>query len=113
MSKQRTYGVQKRNEKTCMKTENILDLDTSVLFQLPIEQRKKAIEMGVDVLIEQILLLSYKNSQSFIKTFNQVMTTIDLNLTTEKLNENYEMCYYYEELMWGLRRRIEEIKKVK
>jgi hypothetical protein len=96
-----------------MKTENILDLDTSVLFQLPIEQRKKAIEMGVDVLIEQILLLSYKNSQSFIKTFNQVMTTIDLNLTTEKLNENYEMCYYYEELMWGLRRRIEEIKKVK
>jgi hypothetical protein len=96
-----------------MKTENILDLDTSVLFQLPIEQRKKAIEMGVDVLIEQILLLSYKNSQTFIKTFNQVMTTIDLNLTTEKLNENYEMCYYYEELMWGLRRRIEEIKKVK
>ena len=91
----------------------ILDLDTSVLFQLPIEQRKKAIEMGVDVLIEQILLLSYKNSQSFIKTFNQVMTTIDLNLTTEKLNENYEMCYYYEELMWGLRRRVEEIKKVK
>jgi hypothetical protein len=69
--------------------------------------------MGVDVLIEQILLLSYKNSQTFIKTFNQVMTTIDLNLTTEKLNENYEMCYYYEELMWGLRRRIEEIKKVK
>lgn len=96
-----------------MKTENILDLDTSVLFQLPIEQRKKAIEMGADVLIEQILLLSYKNSQTFIKTFNQVMTTIDLNLTTEKLNENYEMCYYYEELMWGLRRRIEEIKKVK
>jgi hypothetical protein len=96
-----------------MKTENFLDLDTSVLFQLPIEQRKKAIEMGVDVLIEQILLLSYKSSQTFIKTFNQVMTTIDLNLTTEKLNENYEMCYYYEELMWGLRRRIEEIKKVK
>lgn len=91
----------------------LLDLDTSVLFQLPLEQRKKAIEMGVDVLIEQILLLSYKKDQTFIKTFNEVMATIDLNLTIEKENENYEMCYYYEELMWGLRRRMDEIKKTK
>jgi hypothetical protein len=96
-----------------MKPQEILDLDTKVLFQLPIEQRKKAIEMGVDVLIEQILLLSYKKDQTFIKTFNQVMATIDLNLTIEKESENYEMCYYYEELMWGLRRRMEEIKKTK
>lgn len=96
-----------------MKPIEILDLDTSVLFQLPLEHRKKAIEMGVDVLIEQILLLSYKKNQTFIKTFNQVMMTIDINLTIEKENENYEMCYYYEELMWGLRRRMEEIKKTK
>jgi hypothetical protein len=96
-----------------MSKVGLLDLDTSILFQLPVEQRKKAIEMGVDVLIEQILLLSYKKDQTFIKTFNQVMATIDLNLTIEKENENYEMCYYYEELMWGLRRRMEEIKKTK
>ena len=91
----------------------LLDLDTSVLFQLPVEERKKAIEMGVDVLIEQILLLSYKKEQGFVKTFNEVMATIDLNLTLEKENENYELCYYYEELMWGLRRRMVEIKKTK
>jgi hypothetical protein len=96
-----------------MKPQEILDLDTSVLFQLPVEQRKMVIEKGVDVLIEQILLLSYKKDQTFIKTFNQLMMTIDLNLTTEKQNENYEMCYYYEELMWGLRRKIEEIKNIK
>jgi hypothetical protein len=96
-----------------MSKVGLLDLDMSILFQLPVEERKKAIEMGVDLLIEQILLLSYKKDQTFIKTFNQVMATIDLNLTIEKENENYEMCYYYEELMWGLRRRMEEIKKVK
>lgn len=93
--------------------KDILDTDISILFQLPVEDRKKTIEMGVDVLIEQILLLSYKQDKTFIKTLNEVMAVIDLNLTIEKENENYELCYYYEELMWGLRRRVDEIKKLK
>lgn len=93
--------------------KDILDTDISILFQLPVEDRKKTIEMGVDVLIEQILLLSYKQDKTFIKTLNEVMSVIDLNLTIEKENENYELCYYYEELMWGLRRRVDEIKKLK
>lgn len=90
---------------------DLLEIDTTSLFQLPVEERKKIIEMSVDVLIEQILLLSYKKDKTFIKTFNEVMATIDLNLTIERENENYEVCYYYEELMWGLRRRMDEIKK--
>jgi hypothetical protein len=50
-----------------MKDLKLLDLEPGQLFNLPVEDRKKVIEIGVDLLIEQVLLLSYKQNKTFIK----------------------------------------------
>jgi hypothetical protein len=90
-----------------------LELEAGELFNLPVQDRKKLIESGVDLLIEQVILLSYKQNKTFLKVINETLFVLDGNIEKEKQNENYELCYYLEELKWGVHRRLEEIKKIK
>ena len=97
-----------------MKIKNeLLELDVNDLFNLSVDERKRLIEIAADVLIDQVLFLSYRQEKTFIKTLNEVLAQIDFNLSVERQKENYELCYYYEELMWGVKRKMEEIKNIK
>lgn len=97
-----------------MKIKNeLLEVDVKDLFNLSVDERKRLIEIAVDVLIDQVLFLSYRQEKTFIKTLNEVLAQVDFNLAVEREKENYELCYYYEELMWGVKRKMEEIKNIK
>lgn len=89
------------------------ELRTQDIFNLTPEERKEVIEQGVDLLLLECQLLSNKTDLTFSKVLNDVMFNIE-NQKKRALNqENYELVWYYEELTWGVRNKIDEIKKEK
>lgn len=87
------------------------ELRTKDIFNLTPEERKEVIEQGVDLLLLECQLLSNRTDLTFSKVLNDVMFNIE-NQKKRALNEeNYELVWYYEELTWGVRNKIDEIKK--
>lgn len=91
----------------------IRDLNTKDLFTLNLDERKDVVEQGVDLLLMQVKLLSNRSEQTFTKVLNDVMFNIGKNKEEALTEENYELVWYYEELSWGVKNKMEELKKDK
>jgi len=88
-------------------------LETGDLFSLTPEERKQIIQESVEIILTQCDILSKRTNTKLSKVINNVLYNIELNKDIEERNENYELCYYYDELMWGVHNRLEELKKNK
>jgi hypothetical protein len=91
----------------------LTELQTKDLFNLNLEDRKDVVDQGVDLLLMQVKLLSNRTEQTFSKVLNDVMFSIEKNKEEALNTENYELVWYYEELTWGVRNKIDELKKNK
>jgi hypothetical protein len=89
------------------------ELHTKDLFNLNLEERKDVVDQGVDLLLMQVKLLSNRTDLTFSKVLNDVMFNIDKNKEEALNTENYELVWYYEELTWAVRNKIDELKKNK
>lgn len=87
------------------------ELRTQDIFNLTPEERKEVIEQGVDLLLLECQLLSSRAELTFSKVLNDVMFNIENQKKRALNDENYELVWYYEELTWGVRNKIDEIKK--
>ena len=87
------------------------ELRTKDIFNLTPEERKEVIEQGVDLLLLECQLLSNRTDLTFSKVLNDVMFNIENQKKRALTEENYELVWYYEELTWGVRNKIDEIKK--
>lgn len=91
-----------------------LDLiESDDLFSLTPEERKQVIQESVELVLVQCDIISKTTNTKLSKIINKVLYNIELNKNIEEENENYELCYYYDELMWGVHNRLEELKKNK
>jgi hypothetical protein len=91
----------------------IENFDSADLFQLTPEERKQIIHEGVDLLLQRCSQISKIYNKNLTKVINETIYNIETNKIIEEQNENYELCYFYDELIWGVHNRLAEIKKQK
>lgn len=89
---------------------NIETLDSKDLFTLSRERRVEVIEEGVDLLIAQCYEISEMTEIKLSKVLSDSLGRMELKVQQLKDTENYELCYYLTELIWGVHRRIKELK---
>lgn len=89
---------------------NIETLDSKDLFTLSRERRVEVIEEGVDLLIAQCYEISEMTEMKLSKVLSDSLGRMELKVQQLKDTENYELCYYLTELIWGVHRRIKELK---
>ena len=88
-------------------------IDSKDLFHLTKEERIQLINESVELLLMNCAMISKKYNRNLTKIINETIYNIEVNKMIEEENENYELCYYYDELIWGVHNKLEEIKKIK
>jgi hypothetical protein len=81
------------------------------LFQLTTDERVEVIKQSVDILLDQIILSSRVQNKPFQRTFNETMFALSNMRFQAQEEEDYEMCYYLNELEFGLTNKIDQLKK--
>lgn len=85
-------------------------IESKDLFNLSREERVQVIEQGVDLLISNCYEISEITELKLSKVLSDTLGRIELQVQQLKDTENYELCYYLTELIWGVHRRIKELK---
>ena len=91
--------------------DNVEDVEVGELFNLPIEDRKKVIEAGVDVLFQQIIITAQMTDILPSKLLNNTLANIEEQIKYHTEKDNYEMCYYFTEIFWEANKRLEDLRK--
>ena len=78
----------------------IQDIDVSELFKLPIESRKELVKQGVDLFYQQSKIGALVLNTSLDTHIDRSLITLELEMEKEQKKENYEMVWYYNEIIW-------------
>jgi len=81
------------------------------IFNLPTEAKKKVIEGGSLLLWEQCHLVSKLTNEKFSVILSRSLGNLELKITELQKEEQYELCYYLNEVIWGVHRLIQENRK--
>ena len=96
-----------------MNKEEIENLEDGQLFHLSIEDRKKVIDTGVDVLFQSVMLTAQMTEVLPSQLLNNTLANIEEQIKHHQENDNYEMCYYFTEVFWEANKRLEDLRKKK
>ena len=96
-----------------MNTEEVEDLEAGELFNLSIEDRKKVIEIGVDVLFQQVIITAQMTNMLPSQLLNNTLANIEEQIKYHQENDNFELCYYFTEVFWEDNKRLEDLRKQK
>ena len=89
------------------------DVEVEEFFNLSLEDRKKVIEMGVDVLFQQIIITAQMVNMLPSQLLNNTLFSIEEQIKYHTENDNFELCYYFTEIFWEANKRLEELRKDK
>ena len=81
------------------------DIDVSELFKLPIESRRELVKQGVDLFYQQSKIGALVLNTSLDTHIDRSLITLELEMEKEQKKENYEMVWYYNEIIWGIHER--------
>jgi transcriptional accessory protein Tex/SPT6 len=93
--------------------ENINEVEAGELFDLPVEDRKKVIDAGVDMLFQQILLTAQITEVLPSQLLNNTLANMEEQIKYHTENDNFELCYYFTEVFWETNKRLEDLRKGK
>jgi hypothetical protein len=93
--------------------EDVNEVEAGELFNLPIEDRKKVIEAGVDMLFQQILLTAQITDVLPSQLLNNTLANMEEQIKYHTENDNFELCYYFTEVFWETNKRLEDLRKGK
>jgi len=96
-----------------MNIQEIEDLEPGQLFNLSVEDRKKVIDAGVDVLFQSVLLTAQMTEVLPSKLLNDTLANIEEQIKHHQENDNFELCYYFTEVFWEANKRLEDLRKGK
>ena len=96
-----------------MNIEEIESLEDGELFNLSVEDRKKVIDSGVDVLFQSVIITAQMTDILPSKLLNNTLANIEEQIKHHQENDNYEMCYYFTEVFWEANKRLEDLRKKK
>lgn len=84
------------------------DIDVSDLFKLSLEDRKMIVEKGLELFIEQSRIGALILEVSVDTFMDKALWRIELELEKAKAQENYELVWYLNELIWGVHSKRNE-----
>ena len=93
--------------------EDVNEVEAGELFNLPVEDRKKVIDAGVDMLFQQILLTSQITEILPSQLLNNTLANMEEQIKYHTENDNFELCYYFTEVFWETNKRLEDLRKGK
>jgi hypothetical protein len=96
-----------------MNNQDVEDLEPGELFNLSVEERKRVIEVGVDVLFQQIIITAQMTETLPSVLLNGTLSSIEEQIKYHQENENFELCYYFTEVFWEANKRLEDLRKQK
>ena len=91
---------------------DIENIDAKDLFKVDIEIRKRIIESGVEVLLNNAIQTSKTTDMKLSKVLNDTLAAIEFHLEMYKEDENYELFYYMTDLQFGLFTRINKAHQI-
>lgn len=94
-----------------MNIQEVEDLEVDELFNLSVEDRKKVIDVGVDLLFQQIMITSQMNDIKPSVLMNGTLHSIEQQIKEHKENDNFELCYYFTEVFWETNKRLDNLRK--
>lgn len=94
-----------------MRPSHLDEIEVSDLFKISTEDRIALIEWGVNNVIENCQKLSKITGEKTSKLLNETLWKYELKVKELAEEEQYELSYYFNELIWGVHRRLEEINK--
>ena len=89
------------------------DLQEQDLKNLTLDEKKVIIGEAVDYIFNDTLRLSKAVDMKASKILNDIMVGLDRQLTKEQQDENYELCFFINEIMWEIRNRLDKLKQNK
>lgn len=93
--------------------KNLDDIDPKSLFILPLEERKNLIENGSEMLWRQCEMTSVLTGTGLFSILNQSLQILDVRIQTLQKEEDYELCYFLQEVCWETHNRLEKEKTKK
>ena len=96
-----------------MRNFHLEEIEVSELFKISTEDRVALIEWGVNNVIENCQKLSKITGEKTSKLLNETLWKYELKVKELAEEEQYELSYYFYELIWGVHRRLEQIKEDK
>jgi len=91
----------------------LAELNEHDLLKLSVEDKKTIINEAVDMLMNECISVGQAFSLKPSKVLNDTLARIDNEKALQEKKENYELCYFLNEIMWEVRRRLDELKKDK
>jgi len=96
-----------------MKLDDFEDIEIKDLFKISREQRVSLIEAGVDSIIENCQKTSIFTGVKTSKLLSDTLGRLEFKVQELASEEEYELSYYINELIWGVHRKLAEIQKNK
>lgn len=88
------------------------DLQEQDLKNLTLEEKKTIINEAVDYIIHDTFKISKAMDLKASKILNDVLVGIHTQITKQQQNENYELCYFLNEITWEIRNRLDKQKTI-
>jgi hypothetical protein len=89
------------------------EIEVEEFFNLPIEDRKKVIELGVDVLFQQILITAQIGNMLPSQLLNNTLVSMENQIKYHTENDNFELAYYFTEVFWETNKRLDNLRNKK
>jgi len=86
---------------------NIEDLNIKDLHNMDIETKKAVIDAGVDVLLEQVQLMSVLTEEKKSTILSLMLGNLDNQIKELQNKEEYELCYFINEIIWATQRKLD------
>jgi hypothetical protein len=88
-------------------------IDEKDLQKLSLEEKKKVITESVDVILDDVIYLAKIVEEKPSKVLNTTLQGIHKQISLQEQKENYEMCWFLNEIMWEIRSRLDKEKQRK
>jgi hypothetical protein len=88
-------------------------IDEKDLQKLSLEEKKKVITESVDVILDDVIYLAKIVEEKPSKVLNTTLQGIHKQISLQEEKENYEMCWFLNEIMWEIRSRLDKEKQRK
>jgi prophage maintenance system killer protein len=90
---------------------NLDELEVGELFSLSVEDREKVIEIGVDLLFQEVMITAQINEMKPSILLSGALGNIEQQIKYHTDNDNFELSYYFTEIFWEANKRLEELRK--
>lgn len=81
---------------------SINDVDIKDIFNHPIEDRKKLVEEGVELFLQQTKIGALILNCSVESYMDRHLMLLETEMEKHRQNEEYEIVWYYNEIIWGI-----------